>query len=282
MYSYHTHTEYCDGKSTIIEFCEKAISLNIKDIAFTSHAPLPMENHFSIRFEKLFQYKDAVLEVKNKFRKELNIYLGLEADYIPNQSVSFEQWRKLLNPDLLIGSIHLIVNPDNNKKWFIDGPSSNYHNGLKDVFNGNIKKAVGCYFNQLREMIQIEKPDIIGHLDKVVMNNEEKYFSIDDSWFRKEVIDTLYMIKEIGSIVEINSRGLYKKRYYDTFPGKWILKECENMKIPMILAPDAHHKDDLLPGLELSLSYAKDAGVEKIYRFDGIKWIVIPIKSFSN
>lgn len=279
MFSYHTHTEFCDGKSTIKEFCEKAVELKMESIAFTSHASVPFENSFSLAFEKIYDYRNAVLNAREIY-KDININIGLEADYVPGETISFNEWRRLLNLDFVVGSVHLVKNDDNGGKWFVDGAAENYHKGLKTVFNGDIKKAVKAYFNQVREMIEIENPDIIGHFDKVKMNNQGLYFDINEEWYKKEINDTIEVIQTHNVIVEINSRGLYKKRFDDTFPGKYEILECVKQGIPLTLASDSHSIDDLDKGFNLSLKTAQNAGVKKISVYNGKEWESKSIKNF--
>ncbi|MBN2521050.1 MAG: histidinol-phosphatase [Bacteroidales bacterium] len=272
MFSFHTHTKFCDGKSTVDEFCEKAIDLKMVSIAFTSHAPVPFENSFSLSFNQLFDYKKTIIEAQEKYKSKLSVYIGLEADYIPGITVSFNEWRRLLNLDFIVGSVHLVKNNNNGDLWFIDGPSENYHVGLKNVFNDDIKCAVKAYYSQIREMVINEKPDIVGHFDKVKMNNYDKYFGTNEHWYQDEIDQTLSVFKEFNTIVEINSRGIYKGRLDSTFPGIVEIEKCLRHNIDLTLASDSHHIDDLQMGYDLALKYAKGCGVNNIVAFNGNNW----------
>ena len=69
--------------------------------------------------------------------------------------------------------------------WFIDGPDKNYVIGIENIFNNDIKKAVTNYYRQIQEMVITQKPDIIGHLDKIKMNNKARFFSEDEKWYKE-------------------------------------------------------------------------------------------------
>jgi len=60
-------------------------------------------------------------------------------------------------------------------------------------------------------------------------------------WWMK----TLGMIRNAGSIVEVNTRGLYKKRSDSLFPGPAILKKILALGIPITISSDAHKPHEL-------------------------------------
>ncbi len=280
MFTFHTHTEFCDGKSTINEFCNEAIRLNYNKIGFTSHAPVPFENEWSLDFDKLLNYSKAIDDAKLHYSDRIDIYKGLEVDFIPSYTIAFNQFKRIIKADYFIGSIHLVENPSNGELWFIDGEKTKYFETLKQVFNGDAKIAVSQFFEQTRMMIAREKPDVIGHLDKVKMNSNHELFSENDSWYINEVQKTLEAIVEAGSIVEINSRGIYRGKYHETFPSPLIIKECIRLNIPLTLASDAHHISDLDNGFNLSLKTAIDCNVKEIAIFENDKWVLKPLFLF--
>ena len=63
-----------------------------------------------------------------------------------------DEFRKKIQPDYVIGAVHLIKKEGIDALWFIDGPENNYHEGLIKIFNGDIRLAVTTYYNQLCEM----------------------------------------------------------------------------------------------------------------------------------
>jgi histidinol-phosphatase (PHP family) len=54
--NYHTHTLYCDGKDTPEAFIEEALRKEMTAIGFSSHSPLPYDNGYSIKENKLDDY----------------------------------------------------------------------------------------------------------------------------------------------------------------------------------------------------------------------------------
>ena len=45
----HTHTQFCDGKSSMADFCKRAAQLGYRSIGFTPHSPLPYENDWAMK-----------------------------------------------------------------------------------------------------------------------------------------------------------------------------------------------------------------------------------------
>ena len=90
------------------------------------------------------------------------------------------------------------------------------------------------------------RPTIVGHPDKIVMHNRDRYFTEDEPWYRSLALETIHLIKELNLICEINTRGIYKGRHADYYPGKWLIQEMKALRIPVIVSTDAHAPEDLL------------------------------------
>jgi len=274
----HTHTCFSDGSDLPEQYCEEAVRQGFITLGFSDHSPVPFENTFAIKNGMLGAYVSSILQLKEKYSSRLQVLLGLEIDYIPGITESFDSHRKDFPFDYLIGSVHLVKNEDTGKLWFIDGPDiSIYDNGLKDIFNGNIQLAVTSYYRQIQTMILDQQPDIIGHMDKIKMYNRGRYFSEDDLWYTKLVDETLDMIWEAGSIVEVNTRGLYKKRAETLFPGPEILKKMKKLNIPVTLVSDAHKPHELTLYFDEALKTLKSLGFERTMTMTVEGWRESPV-----
>ncbi|MFO7613954.1 MAG: histidinol-phosphatase [Bacteroidales bacterium] len=247
LFNLHTHCHYCDGADEPEAYVKAALEAGFHTLGFSSHAPVPFKNNFAIQDRDSLQaYAYEIRELKEKYRDRINIFLGLELDYISGISGDFEKYRQELSLDYTIGSVHLVRNHQHHDLWFIDGPKvESFDNGLHEIFGGDIRKAVTAYYAQVNEMLIREKPDIVGHFDKVKMHNRNRYFREDERWYRSLVNETLEVIRQTGVIVEVNTRGIYKQRSQDLYPGRWILEEMLKMRIPVTLSADAHHPSEI-------------------------------------
>jgi histidinol-phosphatase (PHP family) len=249
LFNLHTHTFFSDGSSHPEEYVKEALRQGFEILGFSDHSPVPFDNNFAIRQERLEEYIGTINKLKMEGRG-IDILLGLEIDYIPGITVPTDHYRQNYPFDYFIGSVHLVKNGSSPDLWFIDGKEvSIYDNGLKRIFNGDIRNAVTAYYHQVNEMIITQKPEIIGHLDKIKMHNRNRYFTEDESWYVRLVDETTDIIKESGAIVEVNTRGIYKKRSDSLFPGTEILKKLKALNIPVTISTDAHKPAELSLGI---------------------------------
>ena len=274
FFNLHTHSKYCDGKGNPEEYILSALQKGFHTIGFSSHAPVPFPNNFAISDDtELQEYCATIKGLKQKYSGQISVYCGLEIDYIEGITRDFDEFRKACALDYVIGSVHLLRNRDNERLWFIDGPDpKKYDEGLKTIFNGDIRKAVTGFFEQQGNMIEIQKPDIIGHFDKIKMHNKDRFFREDEPWYRDLVMELIDVIDRNGVIVEINTRGIYKKRYNDFFPGQWILQILEERNIPVTLSADAHSPEEIDGYYQEALDILGNIGFKSLVCFSEGGW----------
>jgi len=281
----HTHTEFSDGTSSPEAYIEEAERLGFSILGFSDHSPVPFPNTFAIPEGGLEGYVEAIqtfktppsLPFKGRSKSPLGdlgadsgiqVLLGLEYDYIPGLTVPVRKLREEFPFDYIIGSVHLVRNSHPDILWFIDGPQvKTYDKGLRDVFGGDIRKAVTAYWKQLQEMVVQEKPDIIGHFDKIKMHNLDRYFRENDAWYATLAEETLELIRQQGIVIEVNTRGIYKQRSESLFPGIDLLKKIVQLNIPITITSDAHKPE------ELSLYFPETKGILKKIGFKS-SWIL--------
>jgi histidinol-phosphatase (PHP family) len=245
LYNFHSHSQHCDGKEQMEDYVKSAISKNFKALGFSSHSPLPFPNEWSLTPESFKQYVSDAHFLIEKYGQQIDLYLGLEIDYIPGHSEDFEGFMKNTPLDYNIGSVHLVRHPENGKIWFIDGPLEGYVNGVNEIYKGDYKAAVTDFYRQTIRMIETQKPNIIGHIDKVKMHNKQRWFSTSEAWYKQLVNQALEAAAKHNCIIELNTRGLYTGKIDEYFPSTEILHKCFDLNIPMMVNSDAHHPDQL-------------------------------------
>ena len=248
--------------------------MGLSALGFSEHSPLPFDNGFSVKSDNMPKYVAEVAQLKAEYEGKIDIYCGLEADYITGVSEAFSMTKQRYHLDYLIGGVHLVgqsSNPD--EIWFIDGPQWEvYDEGLRKFFDGDIRRAVRRFHEQSNEMIEHEQFDVIAHFDKIKMHNRERYFHEDESWYRKLALETLDLIREKGLVMEVNTRGLYKKRYNGFYPSPWLLSVANEMGIPAIISADAHHCSELNLEFEAAENALRKAGYRAVVQFDNGNW----------
>jgi len=263
--NYHTHSFFCDGSAFPVEYVLSAINKQFICLGFSSHAPLPFDNTWSLIHADMHDYCDAIESLKITYQDPLEIYLSLEIDYIPGVSVDFLELKRQFNLDYVLGAVHLVKNPEGSDLWFIDGPISNYDKGLYSIFKGDIRYAVETYFHQLQEMLLTQKPDMVAHFDKIKMNNKYRYFQESEAWYVALIDKTLEVIAQCGTIVEVNTRGIYTGKYNSLYPGTDVLQKCFDLNIPVTVSADAHRPE------QVNMFFAETEHILKLIGFESIK-----------
>jgi histidinol-phosphatase (PHP family) len=262
MISLHNHSTYCDGKNSPAEMLQDAIKQSLTHFGLSGHAPVPFETEWSIK--NIDVAREYITEIEKGIIEypDLKIYKGLEADYIPGKSYSFDYFREELKLNYIIGSVHLVRN--NSGIWFIDGPIEGYDRGLKKHYDKNFMAAMSQYYQQQMEMLEKENFEILAHCDKVLMHNNKRYVNESDDAHLQLLKDTLKMASEKDVWVEINTRGLYKGLHQDFYPGTYIFSFIKKEKIKIIKSADGHATDQIIKGFSELDKAISEFGIEDL------------------
>jgi histidinol-phosphatase (PHP family) len=269
------HSHYCDGEGELESYVEKAISKNMYAIGFSGHAPVPFQTNWHMKIDHLDKYIREIEYLKKKY-KEMDIYSGLEVDYIPGQTGPKNFAER--NLDFIVGSVHYAGQFKNQDYCCIDGTIEEFERALKSVFNNNIEKLVARYYENVIEMIEKDPPDIIGHLDLIKkLNSNNRYFNEEESWYQNLIVDVVKAVSTSNCILEVNTRGYYKSYTREFYPGKQILEKCIESDIPVTISSDAHHPSELDQNYEDAASLLLDIGYNHVFIFEKGGWSKVQI-----
>jgi len=253
-------------------FVDKAVELQFDHLGFTSHAPIAKQYDFTLSEEDIPVYLNEIEHYQRKY-PEIKILKGLECDFIPDITKDFSYYKDKFALDYIIGGVHLVNVPNSDELWFIDGPKrETFDNGIELFFNNNVKKAITCFWEQTFEMIETQKFDIIAHIDKIKMHNQDRFFKEDEAWYVKLVDHAVELVSKKNIIVEINSRGIYRLRCKDFYPSDYILKRLAKSKTPMVISSDAHRAEELALYYDETKIKLQKFGIETLTVFDSGKW----------
>ncbi len=259
--NYHTHCLYCDGKAEPEAYVVKAIEKGFQACGYSSHAPLPFDTNWNMKQEKLPSYLGEISRLKEKYRGRIEVYTGLEVDYIGGLWGFHHPFFRSLRLDYTIGSVHFMDTLSAGLPWTIDGSSEEFFKGFGAAYDNDTRRLATRYYELVRDMIDKDHPTIIGHLDKIKMHNRYRVFLNEgESWYRDCVEDTLDLIAEKGSIVEVNTRGTYRYGQADLYPGRWILERIFQKNIPVMINADAHLPDEMDAGYAFAAGILQDIG----------------------
>lgn len=262
--NYHGHLHYCDGKGTADEYARAAIARGMLAYGFSSHAPVPYDVAWTMKQASLADYIDEIDKVKERYAGQIEIYRGLEVDYVPGKAGPSHPRLADARLDFTVGSVHLVDFFADGRPWEIDGTHKLFLDGLEVIFHRDIQAAVTRYFELTRMMVQDDPPDIVGHLDKIKMQNEEgALFSEEAIWYQEAVEETLKLIAGKGLIMEVNTRGIYKKKTTETYPSPQILRRMKELNIPVMINSDAHHPREITECFEETAALLLEVGYEQ-------------------
>ena len=194
---------------------------------------------------------------------------SLESEFVPGITKDFDVWRTTYNLDYVIGGVHLVRPPHGDGLWFIDGSKQEiYDNGLRDLFDNDIKAAVTAFWEQTFEMLETQHLDIIAHFDKIKMHNRDRFFTEDENWYKILADKAIQLIKRHDVIIEVNTRGLYKKRCDHFYPSTELLMKARKADIPVIVSSDAHKAEELTLFVPEALVELQRCGFDHTARFD--------------
>lgn len=270
--NYHTHTAFCDGSSEPVHYVIEALKKNFFALGFSAHAPLYFDNPWSLVHANVEKYCETIQQLKEKYTGQIEIYLSMEMDFIPGFTERFDVVKLQNRLDYVIGAVHLVKNPIGENLWFIDGPQTNYDKGLTEIFHNDIQFAVSTYFSQLNHMLDAESFDIIAHFDKVKMNNKNRYFNENDTWYVDLVDNTLKKIAEKNVVAEVNTRGIYTGRYHSWYPGERELQKCRELNIPITISADAHKPHEINGYFDETEQQLKKIGFKSIKVYKQHQW----------
>jgi len=258
----HNHTTLCNhATGTIEEYIKKAIELDIDIFGFSDHAPMIYEPEYRMSLTQSKWYEQNILDLKEKYKDQIDIKLGYEVDFMSNPKF-IELQIINANVDYLIGSVHFLDKQDD--LWGFDNPAF-----IKNYEHSDIDKIWEDYFQAISKMVQTGYFDIVGHLDLIKVF---KYLPNKD--IKTIAYKTMKDIKKSNMVLEINSAGL-RKPIKEQYPSKQLLELAFELDIPITFGSDAHSVDQIGFGYDKIVKLAKDIGYTKCITFNKKEKLIV-------
>jgi histidinol-phosphatase (PHP family) len=273
--NYHTHHCICDGKGEAADYARTAFEKNFDALGFSSHAPLPLANRWTMPKEKFPAYCAEVRRLREAYEKRMEIYLGLEIDFIsgefglgPNALAGFPPESSLSWPpgglDYYIGAVHLFpCGPGGYRE--VDHTPEEYEAIRDEKYGGDMRAFVSGYYGYVRELVEKFRPPVLAHMDLIKKNNRgEKYFREAEPWYRELVRGLIPRLAGARTIVEVNTGGIARGRTDTVYPSPWILKLLREADIPVMLSSDAHVPENLDAWFGPARALIREAGYTRL------------------
>jgi histidinol-phosphatase (PHP family) len=271
--NYHSHSSYCDGEGRLEEYVQHALAQHLQALGFSGHAPLPFPNAWTMDDEDLSLYLSEIRRLKDQYKDKIELYTGLEIDYLDKTHNPAHPNYGALALDYKIGSVHMLPDPKDGQYYGLDGPIDELEHLINKVYSGSTKEMVKDYYRQIQHMTRIGGFDFIGHFDLVKKHNRQlQLFSEKENWYREAVSSALDTIAASGLIVEVNTGAISRGYTDEPYPSPWILQMCFEREIPITLNSDAHKPSWVSFGFEDALKIIREAGYTRGMALLNGKW----------
>ena len=122
-------------------------------------------------------------------------------------------------------------------------------------------------------MVSNESPDIIAHFDIIKKYNKNSFFyNEDDKWYKNIIFESLEIIAQSNSIIEVNTRGVLKGLEDEFYPSNFILDKIKELHIKLCINTDAHHPNDVAALLPEARELLIAKGFKELFIFDEKGW----------
>ena len=248
----HTHTTFCDGRSTAEEMVKAAIEKGFTSLGFSGHAYTPYELTSCMKDEQ--GYINEINRLKELYKGRIEIYLGTEEDALyPVDRSKYEY---------IIGSLHVLK---------LDGAylpldiGKEYMQKCFEAFGKSVERMAYSYYSSFADYLMKRRPDIVGHFDLIT-----KYDEVCEPIFlgNKKHDDIakvfLHSLASKGFLFEVNTGAIARGYRTLPYPSLDLLHVLKQEGADITLSSDCHDKDFLDCKFEDVKAMLKDVGFKEI------------------
>lgn len=252
LYETHTHTPLCKhavGSPT--DYGARARARGLAGITVTCHNPLPDGMAPKIRMEEKEwpAYLELVAQAKRALAPDIDVRLGLEADYLPGLESYLENQLQSANFDYVLGSIHWHMPEWQHRFWT--------SNSLRQLYS--------AYFEQLAVAAETGLFDCLAHPDLVKNVSPSRWSFASERDLIERALDR---IAATGIAMELNTSGRLKS-VAEFNPGKDMLALMKARDIPIVVGSDAHDPERVADGFEEAFAVLREVGYTEVSMFEG-------------
>lgn len=273
--NYHSRCSFCDGRAPFEEFVKEAISQGFYSYGVSSHAPLPFPTQWTMEWEQMEAYLDEFNNLRQKYADEIELYVGLEIDYLNEESNPSVTRFTELPLDYRIGSVHLLYDAAG-EVVDIDCSPAVFKERVDRHFNGDVLRVIRMYFDRLFRMVELGGFDILGHADKMHYNASCYHPGLlDEPWYEALMKDYFSLVASRGYLVEINTKA------YDSlgtfYPNSRYWELMKEYQIKILVNSDAHYPERINAGRMEALRLLQAKGFATVAELHQGSWREVPI-----
>lgn len=206
---FHIHTYRCKhaGNEKEESYIKRAIELGASRITFTDHAPFP-DNPFGNRMniECLQEYINTSKTLRNEFKKDIDIKIGLEIEYFPSFSDYYKWLYETGDFDVLMLGQHMYECESGEYSFLLD----------KDVLKREEAKGLG---NAIITGMMTGYFDVVAHPDRIFRKCESWNLNMEE--LSKDIIKVAIENKVVleKNISSMNKKNQYWNEFWELVPN---------------------------------------------------------------
>jgi histidinol-phosphatase (PHP family) len=268
---YHTHHARCGHAiGSLEEYVQQGIRLGLDQLGLSDHMPLlhvkPADYYpeMAMSMEELPRYVEECLELKDRYKGQIDIRVGLEGDYIEGWEREIEDIITAYPWDYVIGSVHFLG------EWDVTDFRQVHHWEGK-----NVLEVYRTYYDAVSKAAATGLYDIMGHLDVIKRfghhpkpEEEEELRALERS--------ALSAVAHSGRAMELNASGL-SKPCAEMFPSRRMLEVALSLGIPLTVGSDAHDPAKLSEHLEKARALLYEVGYRELAVFQHRERALVPL-----
>lgn len=255
----HAHTSFSDGKHTPEEMVLGAVRAGCASLGFSDHSPMPPAadpDGWSMKAEKLPDYRAEILRLRKTYAGKLELFLGLEQDV--DSPPPEGDW------DYLIGSVHGV--------WAggcylpVDESADAFDRAVREYFGGNCLAFVQAYYRREAEAAVQTGCGIVGHFDLITKFNEGgRRFDENDPRCRAAALEALEALMERDVIFEINTGAMSRGCRTAPYPSPFLLEAIRQKGGRICITGDSHSADTIVHAFPQAAALAAACGFRETW-----------------
>lgn len=256
-------------------FVRFALSRGFSSYGFSSHAPLPFPTSWTMEWDRMDDYLSEFHRLKAKYAERIELYVGLEIDYLDETSHPGIARFRNLPLDYRIGSVHMLPTADG-EVVDIDVPVDTFCRLVDVRFGGDLDRVVHLYYDRLLRMVELGGFDIVGHADKMHYNAScYRRGLLDEEWYDDLVRSYFQEIARHGYQVEVNTKSYLDKHVL--FPNVRYFSYLNKLGIRVQVNSDAHYPERINDGRREALQALHRAGYRSVMELHDGTWQPVPL-----
>lgn len=272
LIDYHTHHVRCGHAiGELEEYVLRGIKIGLSQLGLSDHMPLihvdPATYYpeMAMPMDELPRYVEECLTLKERYKDQIDIRVGLEGDYIEGYETEIEHIITSYPWDYVIGSVHFLG------EWDISDYRQTHNWEGK-----NILTVYEQYYDAVKKAAATGLYDIMGHIDVI---KRFGYRPASDQSREVEALENsaLVAVCDSGMAMELNASGL-SKACEEMFPSKRMVGEAFKLGIPLTVGSDAHDPLRLGEHLDKARALLWDVGYRQLSVFEKRKRTEVPFE----